>query len=301
MGGYKNCLGVCGCGVDRNFRRYFGAKIGVWMTEQFSGTVRRIFLNSREWQALDELVTDGYLLAYVMYVSSFRRRMDFNTGVVGASRSSSVSYAYLQQLLERRSKPGSHWKSQCPSLDEIRGEISALEKSGLLRRLSKKRRTDPMLFLLPLADMGVVRLHEEPQRNPKGGTPNKITDTTRSSENRSTVGTPKEEPHITEIQSLKQQGDSVPVMAIVDLYHQVLPRCKQIRAVYDPALMEKIIAVWVMDPRHADLKFWRFLFEQVRDSDFLRGRDFDQRRGKFEVNLYFILDNVPKILNGRYT
>ena len=65
--------------------------------------------------------------------------------------------------------------------------------------------------------------------------------------------------------------------------------------------MEKIIAVWGADKRHADMKFWQFLFEQVRDSDFLRGRDFDQRKGKFEVSLYFILDNVPKILNGRYT
>tara|TARA_R110000868_G_scaffold111743_7_gene301458 strand:+ start:1705 stop:2487 length:783 start_codon:yes stop_codon:yes gene_type:complete len=260
-----------------------------------------MFLNSLEWQALDDLVIDGYLLAYVMYVSSFRRRMDFDTAVVGRSKPSSVSYAYLQSLLERRSKPGSHWKTQCPSLNEIRGEISALEKAGLLTRLPKLNKTDPMLFLLPLADRGAVRVEEEQHRKHKGGGTKEKPATTLAGEGVNPVGTTNEQPHITETQNIQQKDFSVPVIRIIDLYHQVLPRCKQIRAFYDPALTEKIIAVWTADVRHTVLPFWQFLFEQVRDSDFLRGRDFDQRRGKFEVNLYFILDNVPKILNGRYS
>ena len=271
------------------------------MAEQFSGPVRRFFLNSLESHALDELVADGYLLAYVMYISSFRRRMDFNTAIVGASRESSVSYGYLQQLLERRAKSGSHWKAQCPSIDELRGEISALEKSGLLKRLPKARRTDPMLFLLPLADKGSIRVQEEPQRNPKGGKPKALPETTLHAVNRSTKGTPKEEPHITATQDIQQQGESIPLRQIIDLYHQILPKCKPIRSFYDEDLNAKLISVWSSDVRHADLNFWQFLFEQVRDSDFLRGRDYDKRKGKFEVNLYFILDNVPKILNGRYS
>ena len=271
------------------------------MAEKNSGPVRRMFLNSLEWCALDELVTDGYLLAYVMYVSSFRRRMDFNTAIVGATKESSVSYSYLQQMLERRPKVGSHWKFQCPSQDELRGEISALEKVGLLRRLPKKKRTDPMLFLLPLADKGSVRPQEEPHMNPERGTPKENPKTARPEANMNTVGTPKDEPHITETQLLQQQGGSVPVLQIIDLYHQVLPKCRQVRAVYDPELHKKIASVWCADSRHSDMKFWEFLFQQVRGSGFLRGRDFDQRKGKFEVNLYFILDNVPKILNGRYS
>ena len=271
------------------------------MSDHFSGTVRRFFLNAHESKALDDLVTDGYLLAYVMYVSSFRRRMDFDTAIVGASKQSSVSYSYFQQLLERRSKPGSHWKTQCPTIDEIRGEISALENFGLLKRLPKKKRTDPMLFFLPLADRGPFRIEEEHHRNPKGGAPKQKPAIALAGEGVNPRGTPKEEPHITEIQDIQQQDGSVPVLRIIDLYHQVLPNCKQIRSFYEQTLMEKIIAVWSADERHADMKFWQFLFEQVRDSDFLRGRDFDKRKGRFEVSLYFILDNVPKILNGRYT
>ena len=238
------------------------------MVDKFAGPVRRFFLNSHEMHALDDLVVDGYLLAYVMYIGSFRRRMNFNTAVVGATKDSMVSLGYLQQCLERRAKRGSHWKSQCPTIDEIRGEISALEKVGLLRRLPKKKRNDPMLFFLPLADMGAFRTQEEPQMNPKRRTPNKSADSAGVSVGVRPIAQSADEPHITEIQSLQQQAAGIPMLAIIDLYHQVLPSAKQVRAIYDQDLTAKIIAVWQLDKRHQDMRFWRFLFEQVKVSDF---------------------------------
>ena len=135
--------------------------------------------------------------------------------------------------------------------------------------------------------------------NPKGGTPKVTPITAGLSGGMNPKGTPKDEPHITELH-IQQQGESMPLVQIIDLYHEVLPSAPKVRSM-SARVQECALLVWSADERHRSLKFWRHLFALCRESDFLRGRVFNDRRGKFELNFYFICNNWAEILNGRYS
>ena len=261
-----------------------------------SAQFRRVFLNGKEHAALDELIQGGYWRAYIMYVQCFRWRMDFNTGTVGVTAESQVSLDYLGQVLERQSKKGSKWQKKRPTRHEIRGAILALERVGLLARLPKHSPRAPMLFLLPLADKGSIRPQEEPHKEAHKKL--KAVPPKQKGVRLAVTNEPHNEAHITEIY-IQQQG--IPLMAIVDLYHEVLPGCPKVKVWYTSKIQALVASVWQADERHRDLDFWRYLFERCRDSDFLRGRVFNERLGRFELNFYFICQNWAEILNGRYS
>lgn len=258
---------------------------------------RRNTLNEAEHAALEDLVHDGYLLAYVMYVSGFRRRMDYLTRTVGGTRQSMVSVPFFRQMLERLPKRGSHWRQMMPSEDEIRGEISALEKVGLIRRLPKKRRTDPLLFCLPLADAGQIRSQEEPRRNPEEEprTESQQRRGFRPDEPR----IPKaDEPHMTGIYIQQQQAD-----VILQAYHEQLPNLRKVNVLTDE-LLSRMTDIWNADARHRDPAFWQWFFgKQCRGSGYVMGRDYNERRGPFKANLLWILTrkNFTKIMNGEFS
>jgi hypothetical protein len=124
-------------------------------------------LNDEEEQALFALPAD----ARVCYILGLRPYMDFATGIVGDKRR--VSYQSLMELLEYEPDRGSHLGALCrPSLEKVRNELSRCERAGLIERLPKFRRTDPLRLKMVLADFdGQIPPQEEPQRKPSGGTP----------------------------------------------------------------------------------------------------------------------------------
>jgi len=205
-------------------------------------------------------------------------------------------------MLERLPKKGSHWKHQKPTYDEVRGEIKALERVGLLRRLPKKRRTDPMIFFLPLADIGTVRPQEEhrmeqpmmskdePQRKAQ-----EIRDFQGYEPRSKCAHEAPYEPHMTEYY-LQQQHAQV----ILDAYHEYLPKLPKVN-ILSEQLLVRMTDVWRSDERHQQPVFWeKFFGERCRASDFVMGRSFNPRRGQFKGNLSWLLDrpNFERIMNG---
>lgn len=62
-----------------------------------------------------------------------------------------------------------------------------------------------------------------------------------------------------------------PHQEIIDLYHEILPQCPQIRD-WTPARQTQLRARWNEDPKRQNLAYWRQFFEYVRTCDFLVGK-----------------------------
>lgn len=62
-----------------------------------------------------------------------------------------------------------------------------------------------------------------------------------------------------------------PHQEIIDLYHEVLPQCPQVRD-WTPARATQLRARWNEDPDRQNLGYWRRFFEYAGQSDFLMGR-----------------------------
>lgn len=128
-------------------------------------------LNDEEERALFALPAE----TRICYVLGMRPFMDFKTGIVGDKRR--ISYQSLMELLEYEPDRGSHLGTICrPSLEKVRNELARCERAGLIERLPKRRRTDPLRLKMVLADIDGVNLSgEEPQTNHKKGTPRVLT------------------------------------------------------------------------------------------------------------------------------
>jgi len=127
----------------------------------------------------DERLQGLPLMAQVLYLRGLRRHMDYGTGLVGVTRK--VSYQMFKELLSVDRRIGSTLRDdEVVSIKQIRVALSQLEAAGLICRRPKSKRTDPMVFRLPLASLGAVfvddpgstaeiRPAEEGQRKGKGG------------------------------------------------------------------------------------------------------------------------------------
>ncbi|WP_022960282.1 DnaT-like ssDNA-binding domain-containing protein [Spongiibacter tropicus] len=130
-----------------------------------------IRLTEAEQEALNSMPSS----ARVLYMLGLRPYMDYASGVVGVQRR--ISLQGFRELLEYEPDRGSRLGARyTPTKDEVRNEVDRLVRSGLLLRLPKKKRNDPLVFKLPLADCDAkLRLYEEPHMNPIGRTPNGAT------------------------------------------------------------------------------------------------------------------------------
>lgn len=157
------------------------------------GRVARWQWNEAEDAALDSVPNAR---AQLLYLRGIRRFMDYATGLAGVRRK--FSYQYFTELMEENRPRGSTHPNYRPTLDEIRYWLKLLEEAGLIVVQPKARRTDPMVFLLPLATSDLVRLNEEPQRSPIKATPKPNPATARGGGVANPTGTPKDEPHTSE-------------------------------------------------------------------------------------------------------
>ncbi|MEX1669125.1 DnaT-like ssDNA-binding domain-containing protein [Zhongshania guokunii] len=99
--------------------------------------------------------------ARVLYICGLRPFMDFKTGLVGVKRR--VSYQGFKELLEVTPDRGSAIGAvQSPTKSALRALLQLLERHGLVEKLEQRRRIDPMVFKLPLADYDAkIRLGEQ--------------------------------------------------------------------------------------------------------------------------------------------
>lgn len=152
-------------------------------------------VNSWKWNEVEDAALDqlNNARAEKLYLRGLRKYMDYSTGLVGVKRR--VSLQGFRELIEERRDRGSVEVEYKPSNHSIRWLLTLLERAGLVERLPKQRRTDPMIFRLPLADTGSFRPNEEPQRNRKGGAAKLSPAVAQVCDDVSRKGTAKEEPH----------------------------------------------------------------------------------------------------------
>lgn len=89
-----------------------------------------------------------------------------------------------------------------------------------------------------------------------------------------------------------------PHQRIIDLYHEVLPMCPQVRD-WTPARATQLRARWNEDKERQVLSYWQRLFEYVKTCDFLVGK---AGKEPFFADLEWITKsaNFTKIREGKY-
>lgn len=258
--------------------------------------------------------------------------MDFNTGLVGVRRR--VSYQQFRELLEEPQYRGSTVEAFKPTTDQIRHLIDELIRVGLLERQPKRRKTDPLVFFLPLASSDSVRLREDPQMNPKGGTPKVTPIRSVTYPELTPKGTPKEEPHTSESpnkdkvftnvntveKNKNSSGDdpsdssipSCPHSDLLALWDEIMPpHVRRPRAsmwTRGRAGHRNLVARWkwgfatrktsgekIYEDLESGLAWWRKLFSRAAESGFLtEGRFFD-------LDWLLKADNFRKVIEGNYS
>ncbi|QEY15484.1 hypothetical protein D0C16_05545 [Cellvibrio sp. KY-GH-1] len=120
------------------------------------------------WSAEEDAAMD-YLphAAQVLYLRVLRRRMDFNTGVVGIT--CRLSYKLIGEWLEVRPPAKSTKPIIRLTVQAIRTALEQLEKAGLIKRVESDGEVLPLVFLLPFARTGLIREKYEQQDEQQQG------------------------------------------------------------------------------------------------------------------------------------
>lgn len=92
---------------------------------------------------------------------------------------------------------------------------------------------------------------------------------------------------------------SCPHQKIIEAYHEILPECPRIR-VWPKTSERQMAARWRESKERQSLEWWRHVFSDVSQSDFLMGRT--ARDGPFVFSLGWFVKptNFAKVLNGQY-
>lgn len=93
-----------------------------------------------------------------------------------------------------------------------------------------------------------------------------------------------------------------PHQAIINLYHEILPMCPQVR-IWTPTRADQLRARWNEDHERQNLDHWREFFEYVSRVDFLCGRSKPSGGGqRFVADLEWLtkLENFTKVIEGKY-
>ena len=299
---------------------------------------RRWFFNEAEWGALLEVLKAGYPYAALIYQLELRPHMDFRTGVVGERRR--ISEKALLELVERRPESRSNWRGKDRDRHWIQRQLSALKKYGLLEKISGRRmvfrlvladcgsirlgeartklEAEARTISAPnISEKSVANLRLVDSGSQPAGGMNARKNTPKNGYAHTT--SVKEITTTTESGFLGDQnegGFSFAQLAAVDLdmiygaYRAVLPGLPAARFYQTPGYQVLAARIWyhptpdgVSDTEHQGEAFWRWYFEQCKKSDFLMGRAYDQRRGRFRASFKFLLgeDVFLKVLNGEYS
>lgn len=103
--------------------------------------------------------------------------------------------------------------------------------------------------------------------------------------------------------SARKRTPQCPTLEIIDLYHTVAPRLRQMRIIADKT-QAAIAARWRQDSRFQSLEFWKWFFEYCNENRFLSGQS-EPRPGAakpFHADLAWIVtaSHFADILNEKY-
>jgi hypothetical protein len=93
-----------------------------------------------------------------------------------------------------------------------------------------------------------------------------------------------------------------PHQEIVNLYHELLPMCPQIRD-WTPARQQTLRSRWISKPKYQSFEWWRKFFNHVAASDFLTGRAHPRSgHAPFLSDLEWLIQqkNFVKVIEGKY-
>lgn len=99
----------------------------------------------------------------------------------------------------------------------------------------------------------------------------------------------------------KSAKPDCPHQKIIDLYHEVLPVCPQVRD-WTAARSTQLRGRWNENPKHQTLDYWRAFFEYVAKSKFLTGQKAGKDGRVFTPGLDWLVkaESFAKIREGRY-
>lgn len=176
--------------------------------------------------------------AIVLYLRGIRRFLDFSTGYVGVKRRVSMQQFY--ELLHEDVHQGSTKVPFAATKDQIRYLIKELVRVGLVEKIKQPRRTDPMVFFLPLACNDLNRPVEECRKSPIERVPNVTPITTRVSGDKSTVRVPLKESHTSESPNINTVSTLVDTVSS-DLANKGVGKARNL---FPPCPHKDLLALW---------------------------------------------------------
>lgn len=250
---------------------------------------RRIHFNPAELSAFQELLWNGRPFSVFIYMLSLRYKMDGATGVCGLKER--ISYKELDEILERRPNWGSCHAVKKRSRGQIRHDLECLKRAGLIRPyLGVDKKAMPLVFFLPLADFGLIRLKkEQPEEQPEKIIKNIIK--TMVCEDKK----PEEQPEEQHTSINKTTNANFELLnGVLRLYHDAFPSAPKVKFC-GPDVVNSFSALLVLNERFRELDFWEWYFFQVAPkNNFLTGREFKDR--PFKLSFYGLIN--PKIIEG---
>lgn len=92
-----------------------------------------------------------------------------------------------------------------------------------------------------------------------------------------------------------------PHVAIIDLYHEILPELAEVR-IWESDRQELLRARWKGAAERQDLQWWRDYFTSVRDMPFLMGQRTGRDGNAFACTLEWLVrpKNFAKVIEGNY-
>ena len=92
---------------------------------------------------------------------------------------------------------------------------------------------------------------------------------------------------------------SCPHQKIIEAYHEILPECPRIR-VWPKTSERQMAARWRESKERQSLEWWRHVFSDVSQSDFLMGRIASDGPFVFSLGWFVKPTNFAKVMNGQY-
>lgn len=185
--------------------------------------------------------------------------------------------------------------------------FSILTSGGIQKRFVKsvKKRVNvkmiaEYLLINVLGEENIVSVTET-QIDSEKTTVSGCSGTQRKEKKRKELNTPLTPQEGGEEKSGKEQKpeSSCPHQKIIEAYHEILPECPRIR-VWPKTSERQMAARWRESKERQSLEWWRHVFSDVSQSDFLMGRT--ARDGPFVFSLGWFVKptNFAKVLNGNY-
>lgn len=206
--------------------------------------------------------------------------------------------------------------------DDVQQWMDELNRAGLIETYqvedidywrvtgwSRHQKIDRPTYRYPQPDTGKIgdtspndqRVLDERSTRARDGVESKGVESKGSKPVSDDTGSPQPAADDQNAASQSKDQDTCPHQQIIDLYHEILPVGRRVRA-WNETRKAKLRTRWREDKKRQSLDWWRKLFTYIARSDFLTGRTSSNGRAPFELDLEWIVTpaNFVKIIEGKY-